>query len=564
MSEPTGGLAAQRERLLRLAPRERLSALEGATDPAALVRSLPAQDLFLTIAEIGLDDALPLLAHASLPQLEFLLDIDAWDRDAFVPARLGRWLAALCEANPDRVARWLGEGDESAVVLALSRVFRVFKLDESADQAFWPPDRPLPTLDGTYFLEAREGIAEDTAAVLWDALTRLRSVRSAAYEALLEQVLWAVPAELEEGAYERHASRLAEKGFPPFEEAVEVWAAGPEANAAARRRLGERALATAPPELFETAPSDAPGTPAPRHLPVPLGDAGGGLVSGLVGLPPAEQARVLGELLRVGNRFAVSSLAPLGDLDTHREGLRLALSHASLGISELAGERGDAAARALLSVVPIPDVVRAGTGAVLERAERARRLADGWLARVDDGRQRLDSELEELLTALLLPRPMYGAPGSPPRPFRQPGELAAADEALAAIEALGGLVETTLGIGADGRWPEIEPLPAARSGAKDIDWSAVAITSIARAALGDPPRPLPLSRSEARRALDRLLEAERPRRATACFFDRARELGLGAAAQYLERKLIEEVGELPAEQPIDPRFTRTLLVSDAS
>ena len=454
------------------------------------------------------------------------------------------------------MARWLLEGDEAAVVLALARVYHVFKLDESSDPAFWPPDRPLATLDGTYFLEARDEVPEEAAGALWEALARLRSTHSPAFEALLEQVMWAVPAEREEEAYERRASRLAEKGFPPFDEAIEVWAAGREADPAVRREASERALAAAAARLM-AAPAT---TETTRHLPAPVADAGRTLAEAVAGLDPADQRRVLADLLRVGNRFAVSSLGNLGDLETHREGLRIALSHANLGLHELGGVRATALGPALLATVPVPDLVRAGTGAVMQRAERARRLAAGWLARVGGSRQRLDPESEEMLAALLSPRPAFGPPGVDVRPFRHPEDLAAADEALDAIEALGSFLEERLGVGADGRWPELDPLPAARGGPLDLDWAAVALTAVARAALGDPARPRPLGPKEARRALDLLLEGEDPRRPAPRLFEIAGELGLSAAADHLGRRLADELSELPRGEAPDPRFVRSLLL----
>jgi hypothetical protein len=554
---PPKDLVARRDRLLALPPLARIEAIESARDPRELVRALPAQDLFLTLAEAGINDALVLLEHASVPQLEFLFDLGAWDRDAFDPARFARWIGAVAVANPDRVARWLSEGDEAAVLLALGRVFQVFKLDESSEPAFWPPDRPVPTLDGTYYLEARDDVPEEAAAALWEALARLRSTDSQAYEALLEQVLWAVPAEREEEAYERRASRLAEKGFPPFDEAIEAWAAGPAADPEFRREASRRALVAASARQLASGPPDAG---AGRHLPAPLDDAGRALAQAVAGLDPAEQRRVLSDLLRLGNRFAVAGLGDLAELETHREGLRIALSHAALGLHELGGARAAALGPALLATVPVPDLVRAGTGAVMQRAERARRLDAGWLARVAGGRERLDPESEELLNALLLPRPAFGAPGVAPRPFRHPDDLAAADEALDAIEALGSFVEQRLGVGADGRWPELDPLPAARGGPLDLDWPAVALTAIARAALGGPPRPAPLDPGEARRALERLLEGEDPRRPAPRLFALAAELGLEPAAAHLARRLADELSELPPGEAPDPRFVRSLLL----
>jgi hypothetical protein len=69
-------ISRQRRRLLALPPAERLEAILSAPRPRELVRSLPAQDLYLTLIESGIDRCLPLLPLASRHQLDFLLDVD--------------------------------------------------------------------------------------------------------------------------------------------------------------------------------------------------------------------------------------------------------------------------------------------------------------------------------------------------------------------------------------------------------------------------------------------------------------------------------------------------------
>lgn len=265
MDDSSRTLALQLRRLLALPPAERADALLAAPRPAELVRLLPAQELFLTLVEAGLERGLPLLTHATTPQVEFLFDVDAWSRDRFEAAPAGEWIAALHEADPEALVRWLRQADESLVVLALTRLLHVYKLDESADPAFWPPDRPLSTLDGTYYVEPRDDAPEAAVVALWQALTRLRALDRPAYEALLEQVLWAVPPELEEGAFEKRTARLAERGFPEFDEAIAAWAAAPDEAERLRARLDALPAADTPEEPAAVAADPSGLLPALRE-----------------------------------------------------------------------------------------------------------------------------------------------------------------------------------------------------------------------------------------------------------------------------------------------------------
>jgi len=93
----------------------------------------------------------------------------------------------------------------------------------------------------------------------------------------------------------------------------------------------------------------------------------------------------------------------------------------------------------------------------------------------------------------------------------------------------------------------------------DVEWSAVALTTIARAALGEPARPAPLDPEDARRALDRLLTPTPPRALSERFGELAAERRLGPAARFLAQALEHDVGELPATHAPDPRIVRAFL-----
>ncbi len=548
MDDRSRALTLHRRKLLALDPRDRVREILSSPQRAELVRALPAQEFYLTLVEAGLDETLPLLPLASTPQLEFIFDVDCWSKDAFDPARAARWISTLHQASPELTARWLRGADENLVVLTLLRLVHVYKADESADQAYWPPDRPVPTLDGLYYIEAREGAPEDAAAALWEGLARLRAQDRNAYEALLEQTLWAVPPELEEESHQRRSSRLAERGFPEFDEAMSVWAAGPEASPEVRAQLAARLEAL-------PAPPAEPGRELPDRV---WAGSATALARAAPALSEEQRERLLSDLVRLGNRYAVADLAPLGEPATHRDALIVATSFVNLGLAELTGGRIEELGAKALSNLSIFELNRAGVGAVLQRAARARRLVErGWLARVHLARERLDDSLRDILEGLLGPRPRFTAAGEN-RPFRDPADLAAVDEVLSVVAALGEFLEHELNAGpAD--LPELSPPPLARQTPQDIEWSAVALTTLARAALGAAPRPAPLGVGEARRALDLLLTRDPPRAASARFREWAGSLRLGPAAQHLAAVLERDAGDLPREQAPDPRFVRALL-----
>ncbi len=61
----------------------RLEALLEGPDSMALIRSLPAEDLYVVIREVGLADAAGVIARCTGAQVQSFLDLDVWRGDRF-------------------------------------------------------------------------------------------------------------------------------------------------------------------------------------------------------------------------------------------------------------------------------------------------------------------------------------------------------------------------------------------------------------------------------------------------------------------------------------------------
>ena len=83
-------------------PEKALDAIISDPTPAALVQSFPSQDLYFLVNDIGVEDALPVLAVASSTQWGFFVDMEAWDRDRVDSDAMTRWFDLLLKADPKR------------------------------------------------------------------------------------------------------------------------------------------------------------------------------------------------------------------------------------------------------------------------------------------------------------------------------------------------------------------------------------------------------------------------------------------------------------------------------
>jgi Family of unknown function (DUF6178) len=228
-------LAAVRSALAAARGKRRLDLLLDQPDPGAVVRALPADDLYFTIHEVGLGDAVDLVQLASAEQFKVFLDLAAWRKDELDPRAALPWLRAARSgslSSPRLAARWrskLTHLDGELLDLVLRSTLRVHDLEQDPDPEL-ENDRFMRTAEGKFIVEflvdgaeymAVRGIVDDLIAEDPFRATRL-----------LSSLRWELPSDLEESALRWRTGRLADLGYPSLEEALS-WFARPAARSAA-------------------------------------------------------------------------------------------------------------------------------------------------------------------------------------------------------------------------------------------------------------------------------------------------------------------------------------------
>jgi len=404
----------QAEHVLRLAPAERLKFLIEAPKPLPLVRALPDGDFYLTVREVGPDDAGPLLQLASAPQLTHLLDLEGWRGDRFDPLRCGAWVALLAETGEPTLKRFVRNADDETLVLLFRDWAHVRPLeidheeptrghgvsDAGDERGFISPD------GGHLFAPERP---EHVLAVRRLAET-LYLDDQPRYAGLIRTALFDLPSEVEESALRWRLSRLEEHGYPPLEEATQIYE---------------------PPAGAHT-PPPAPAPPsddglAASHAALRVLGPRGLIATGVDALPPEARERVLFGLSSLANRVLVADAADAGSIDAHRRVLERAASYVSLAL-EARGAHDGAHAAPILAEVFAVDLFREGYQQAAALRLRARQvLATGWGGGHAHALDLLDGPLRARVSALLQPRPLYvetaedGA--SHPRDFRRVAEI---------------------------------------------------------------------------------------------------------------------------------------------
>ncbi|MBU4208280.1 MAG: hypothetical protein KKD12_01125, partial [Proteobacteria bacterium] len=99
-------LSRQRKEILSLPEEKALDRILDSPQPAAIIHSFPEEDFYFLINDIGLEDSLQLLSLASDKQLEYILDIEVWEKDRIGINNVTKWLDLFFRADPQRFVRW--------------------------------------------------------------------------------------------------------------------------------------------------------------------------------------------------------------------------------------------------------------------------------------------------------------------------------------------------------------------------------------------------------------------------------------------------------------------------
>jgi len=420
---------AARRALQNARGKQKLDLILSAPDPQQLVSSLPPEELYFALLDIGPDDAAELVAMASPEQFRHFVDMSAWRGADEGPrtSQVIRWLSLAREGGEDleKFRRQLWSLDIELLALVLRRELRVHDLTEEEPSRPENPGMAYYTPDRRFLLEFA-GSGE--YAAVRQLIEDLYAQDPFGAGRLIESIRWELPIELEETARRWRDGRLRDAGVPEFEEAVAFYAR--------------------PAQLR----SEQSAGPATQALVAPRGPLLDAALEGLDGddLESAEEA-----IVYAANAALVANRVPLDDADEVREQLGDARATLSLGLELLSG--GDPSrAAGILVEKPIRSVFQAAMGEAYRLQARARKIAAQARLPQAQSATVLDEPLESVVQALLRAPPTFHEPGQRrARAFGSRAEIARAEALLDEAEATLALL-STLGLSAAQLGPKAE------------------------------------------------------------------------------------------------------------
>ena len=360
----------------------------------AIVRALSSETVLYTLKEIGLHDAVGLLAMAAPEQVRDMLDLDCWRKDRLDDERLTNWLMLLDESGSSKLAEWILHADIELLVLLIQRHFEVVRKVDIEEEPDFDESKYF-TLDDQYLLRFRG----ESEPILYLLLEQLRTLDYRRYLHALENSLFELESGLEEQAFRWRAARLEDRGYPQYEEAQALF-----------RFLPPDSI---PLPAYQR-PSDTPHLAAgddaitpPDHALALLAAPASFFSQVLASLPHQTIVQIGQELAYLTNSIVTAEARDTGEVSEIRRCVGMAHDYINIGLSYVA-EEDETGARELLQTTQIRPFFQTGWS-LLQRLQQQAGLMAAQLAEsgLTEWESYLDPPFREMYAGVRRKEPLF-------------------------------------------------------------------------------------------------------------------------------------------------------------
>lgn len=244
-------LVDKRTYLDKVLPKEKMALILGDPDGTRLARAMQPHELYWLFKENDGPDAMELLALASPEQCVFILDMELWKGWSFQEEKAVEYLGYILKGSEEHFLELLPHLDFNLLSLFLGRELIVaggigdINTDDER-QTDWDH-----TFDDVFLIKFKN---PEHATIIGSFLELVCRFDNPLYAALMESVSGEIDIESEEECYHLKSGRLADLGFPPHDEALEIYSRiNPATFTPGRNKVLLQAVeATTLPEMFLT------------------------------------------------------------------------------------------------------------------------------------------------------------------------------------------------------------------------------------------------------------------------------------------------------------------------
>lgn len=456
----------QADAFLYAKDRDRLRMIEIVARPRELLEKIPATELWFTIKRLTPRDSIPLIKYSTPEQLQVISDIEWWRKDRLSAPSILEWLEYISACGMDKIVEWFREGDWDQILWFFKTNIVVFKREDKeedpAQGVDWPREEAPTTHEGVFYFQVLDEKYDELVRYFLEVLVKNDLEM---YMQICEACIWEVPLQREEEAFEVRCRRLAEHGFPSFDEAIGVYSPirKERFNMVKGRTASMAPVATKVSDEFP-----------PQYPLVTLGKRVLLIDRVMAGLESGPQDRFLIEAAQIGNKVLIADGEDI-DKENLERALVKVIGYINIGL-ETVSEGDISKAKALIEGYWLISLFQVGWGEVLRLSRSAQKIFNkGWIKGEERFFHLLEPDQEELLKHLMGKRPAYYVGGGDPldavRDFVSGDEVLHAGRGISEIETIGNVVGGCF-LGEAGRFFDLVSRP------DDIRFTGVIITAL--------------------------------------------------------------------------------------
>lgn len=413
---------------------ERLKMVELADNPREFLSLIPATELWLTIRRLTPEDSLLLIKSASPDQLQVVFDIEWWRRDRLEMAPIIEWLGYISACGMKKIVEWFRECDWDQILWFFKENIVVFKNEDSnidpSDAVSWPREETPITHEGVYYFQVLDKKHDTLIRHLLEVLAK-NDIEL--YHTILEDCIWDIPSQREEEAYDARGRRLAEHGFPTFDEALSLYSP----------------LSASCFKIVKKKHVEPKGSLAPRYPLTVLGDQVLFINRVLADMDGEGESEALREIANIANKVETADGHEI-DPEALGKSIIKGVGYINIGLEILSG--GDIGkAASLLSEYWLENIFQVGLNEVVKASGNAKKIFnDSWMVGNEGSLLLLEDEYRLLIENILKKRPLFFSGGDQfsekgPRDFLSMEEIDLAKARLKEAEFFGTFIERVTG-----------------------------------------------------------------------------------------------------------------------
>jgi len=531
-----------------------------------LVTMLPEQEIYISLKEIGFADAIPLFALMSPEQLQYVNDLEIWEKDTFKAPHSLQLFNIILQSGEEQSIEWLKTADPEVLVLTLQEYGWVSKFDVTNEEMEEADQLPHFSFDGFYRFHPKE----DKFRPILEAIVRiLQEQHPDRYGMIMESAYQDSHTEVQEEALRFRSSRLSEKGIPDFDHACEIYIPLSDEQF---QKMANEIPADEKKEQLPTALYPLRWLPAESLLHKALRTQ--------TDHPETDRIRL--ELAAIGNKILVADGMEPKNIEALKYSLKKSAGFLSIALEFLTDNNTDQAA-SWLTKTWMHFLFRLGYNQVYKLVKKAYRLQNKTRFKwIDTYLFLADSPLEETIRGLLKSRPLFyeGHDENDSFGFREFAtmkDIQLTEERLAAIEALSDFFTEALSLPPE-RIKTICQLGGLSDRLDMIKWTQVLQTIWVEQTLTGEPTFRILSSTDVQKFIKTAFEDDSKKGGGGLSPNYIQTLtswtlkgmdNLNSATQkFIEmeikhrgNKLEEELAGIDPDQPVDGRFIKGLCVA---